>query len=265
MVKGESEEIKESLKPVKMKLEQLEAQLTVLSGLRETYDARFTMLSEKIGEIRSMSMTQAKDSAETRAKAERAIMALEGIKPEEFRTAIMRRDAEVEALKVKHSSTEEMIKTLMGELKEFRNALTRFKGMEAVIGMADDARKNIIRIQQLRDQVEMMSDKVMTAFIDFQRRFKEVSDLSLKVSALEEIGRSTSRAVGEIDVQLKQTVPRAEFEKLTGGTQGSSKSGGKSSGFVDEEYHKELEKVKERLRDTEKIVSRILSLILSAK
>ncbi|MEW5994895.1 MAG: hypothetical protein AB1476_05010 [Candidatus Hadarchaeota archaeon] len=284
---GDEESVKAALKPVTTKLEQMEAQVAALSSLRETYDTRFTMLSEKIGEVRSMILTQAKEGADAKAKAEKALMALEGVKPEEFRSAIIKRDADVEALKVKLSSTDDMIKNLMAEMRDFRNALAQFKGLEAVIGMSDEARKNIIRIQQLKDQVEVMSDKVMAAFMEFQRRFKDVTDLGLKVSTLEETVKPLGKSVNQIDVLVKQAVTKAEMAKLTGDIeslkrvaeeiktyhQQLTESGeatqklkvelGKTLKQAEIRNKKELAKINAQIKVLEKITSKLLKLILS--
>jgi predicted nucleic acid-binding Zn-ribbon protein len=283
------EEVKELLKPVRTKLDQLDATVTGLSTLRETYDTRFTMLSEKIGEVRSMVLTQAKESADAKAKAERALLSLEGVKPEEFRAAIIKRDAEIESIKARLTSLNDMIRSLMDEMKEFRNMLAKFKGLETVIGMADDARRNIIRIQQVRDQVEVMSDKVMSAFLEFQRRFKDVTDLSVRVAALDAQVKPMTKTVNQMDVLVKQAVSKAELSKLTGDIEtlrqaaaeireyhGRLSTGQKELGklkaefqravrHVDSKNRKEITRINARLRVIERVVSRILKLILSAK
>jgi uncharacterized coiled-coil DUF342 family protein len=67
----------------------------------------------------------------------------------------MRRDAEIEGIKTRLVTFEETVKSLRDEMKEYRETLARFKGLEAVLGMSEEARSNIVRIQQLRDQVEI--------------------------------------------------------------------------------------------------------------
>ena len=288
MAKGEEEEaVKAALKPLAGKLEQHDAQIGALSSLRETYDTRFSMISEKIGEVRSMVLTQAREGADAKAKAERALMSLEGVKPEEFRAAIIKRDAEVEAMKVKLSSTDDMIKSLMGEMREFRNMMAQFKGLEAVMGMSDEARKNIIRIQQLRDQVEVMSDKVMAAFLEFQRRFKDVTDLSLKVVSVEETMKPLGKTVNQLDVLVKQAVTRAELSKLTGDIEVLKRvseeiktyhqqmvdSGdaiqklrvelGKTIKLSDVQAKRELATMNAKIKVLEKVTSKMLKLILT--
>lgn len=279
----------EKTPPLAMRLDQLEAQVTALTSFREVYDARFTTLSEKIGEIRSMVLTQAKDGAELKAKAEKALMALEGIKPEEFRAAIMRRDAEIEKLNTKFATLEEMIKNLMNEMKEFRSTIAQFKGMETILGMTDEARKNMIRIQQLKDQVEVMSDKVMAAFLEFQRGFRDVTNLSLKLTTLEETVKPLEKAVSQMDVVVKQAVTKAELAKLTGDLetlkrlaqeirehyQGFSsrkealedlrEKHGRELKRLETKYRKELSKINAKVRVLERVSSRILNLLLSAK
>jgi len=281
------EAVKAALKPIAGKLEQHDAQIGALSSLRETYDTRFSMISEKIGEVRSMVLTQAREGADAKAKAEKALMSLEGVKPEEFRSAIIKRDAEVEAMKIKLSSTDDMIKNLMNEMREFRNMMAQFKGLEAVMGMSDDARKNIIRIQQLRDQVEVMSDKVMAAFLEFQRRFKDVTDLSLKVVSVEEAMKPLSKTVNQTDVLVKQAVTRAELSKITGDIETLKRisdeiktyhqqmvdSGdaiqklrvelGKTIKLSDVQSKRELAKMNAKIKVLEKVTSKMLKLILT--
>jgi len=270
-------------------LDQLDATVTGLATLRETYDTRFTMLSEKIGEVRSMVLTQAKESADAKAKAERALMSLEGIKPEEFRAAIIKRDAEIEGIKAKLTTLNDMIRSLMDEVKEFRNMIAKFKGLETVIGMADDSRKNVIRIQQVRDQVEVMSDKVMSAFLEFQRRFKDVTDLGVKVAALDAQVRPLAKTVNQMDVLVKQSVTKAELSKLTGDIETLKQAAmeireyherlntgqkeleklkaelQRSIKQVDSKTKKEITRINARLKVIERVISRILKLILSAK
>jgi chromosome segregation ATPase len=279
----------EKAQPLGMRLDQLEAQVTALASFREVYDARFTTLSEKIGEIRSMVLTQAKDSAELKAKAEKALMSIEGIRPEEFRAAIMRRDAEIEGIKTKMSALEDMIKSLMNEMKEFRSTIAQFKGMEAILGMTDEARKNMIRIQQLKDQVEVMSDKVMAAFLEFQRGFRDVTNLSLRLNTLEEAVRPLEKTVSQMDVTVKQAVTKAELAKLTGELETLKRLSQEIKGYyerlssrkealeglrgeqrrelkrLDTKYRKELSRINTKLRVLERVSSRVLNLLLSAK
>jgi len=284
---GSDEAVKAALKPIAGKIEQHDAQIGALSSLRETYDTRFSMISEKIGEVRSMVLTQAREGADAKAKAEKALMSLEGVKPEEFRSAIIKRDAEVEAMKVKLSSTDDMIKNLMGEMREYRNMMSQFKGLEAVMGMSDDARKNIIRIQQLRDQVEVMSDKVMAAFLEFQRRFKDVTDLSLKVTSVEESMKPIGKSVNQLDVLMKQAVTRAELSKLAGDIEAMKRisdeiktyhqqvteSGdaiqklrvevGKAIKQSETQSKSELAKINAKIKVLERVTSKMLKLILT--
>ncbi len=271
------------------RLDEVEARLAAVAGLRETYDARFTLLTEKVGELRSMIIAQAKESADARVKAEKALASLEGIKPEEFRAFLMRRDAEIEGIKTRLVTFEETVKSLREEMREYRETLARFKGLEAVLGMSDETRSNIVRIQQLRDQVEVASDKVMTAFMEFQRRLKDVTNLSVRVSRLEEMVKPLQQTVGRLEVELKGVVSRADFDKLAGELQAikgaaeevkkyhqeiSSNKGSlegvraefrKAVEEVERSNSAELRRLQRRLDVMEKAISRILKILLSAR
>jgi chromosome segregation ATPase len=279
---GEKEELER-------RLDEVEGRLAALAGLRETYDARFTLLTEKVGELRSMIIAQAKESADARVKAEKALASLEGIKPEEFRAFLMRRDAEMEGIKTRLTTFEETVKSLREEMREYRETLARFKGLEAVLGMSDEARSNIVRIQQLRDQVEVASDKVMTAFMEFQRRLKDVTNLSVRVSRLEEMVKPLQQTVGRLEVELRGLAPKADLDKLTGELQAikgaaeevkkyyqeiSSNKGSlegvkaelkKAVEEVERNNTAELKRLQRRLDVMERAVSRILKILLSAK
>jgi|GEM_PF-2266261 len=214
VTEGSEREASKADANIRMKLDQLEASVTGLMALREPTETRISMLNEKVGELRSMILTQAKDSADAKAKAERALGALEGIKPEEFRAMIAKRDKDIEGLKAKLSLLGDEMKELRNEIREYRETMAKFKGFETVIGMADDARRNIMRIQKLRDEVELMSDKVMSAFMEFQRRLKDMSDISVRLGVVEENLKNVSKTVSQMDVRVKQALPKADFEKF---------------------------------------------------
>ncbi len=282
-------EEKGKLGGLERRLGELEARVTALAGLREAYDARFTLITEKIGELRSMIIAQAKESADAKVKAEKALTSLEGIKPDEFKSYLMRRDAEIEGIKTRLSTFEDMVNSLRKEMKEYRETLAKFKGLETVIGMSDEARSNILRIQQIRDQVEVAADKVMTAFMEFQRRFKEVTNLEVRLSRLEDTIKPLQKAVGELEVSMKGLVSRADFDKLVGEIQhfralaediknyhrevsaeksvidGLREEFSRTLGNLERKNSTELKKLQQRLNVIERAVSRILKILLSSK
>lgn len=280
--KGRSEEILR-------RIGELEAKVAALSGLRETYDSRFTLLTEKVGELRSMMIAQAKESADAKVKAEKALASLEGIKPEEFRAFLMRRDAEIEGIKAKMVTFEESVKALREEMKEYRATLAQFKGLEAILGMSDEVRSNIVRIQQLKDQVEISADKVMTAFMELQRRMKDVNNLVVRVSRLEEMIKSMQKSVSDLEVLARNFVNRADFDKVVSELQGMKAMSEELKNFygkfssdksvleeirdelrrsvdsIEKKNSVELKRLQQRLDMLEKAVSRILKILLSAK
>ncbi|MEM2875000.1 MAG: hypothetical protein QW567_03160 [Candidatus Hadarchaeales archaeon] len=268
-------EVVKSDAPLKMKVDQLEASVTALMALREPTEARLSMLNEKIGELRTMILSQAKDSADAKAKAERALGALEGIKPEEFRSMIMRRDKDIEGLKAKFSLIEDEIKELRKEIAGYRDTMAKFKGFETVVGMADEARKNIMRIQQLRDQVELMSDKVMSAFMEFQRRLREVTDMTVRLGVVEENLKTISKTLSQMDATLKQALPKADFDKFVSTQLGERlKSGVDPSEFskmrelvevlkeADEKNQKRFARIEREIKVVETGISKLLDALI---
>lgn len=211
---GEDSARKDRVTSLSAKIDRLETMVMAVQALREPTEARLSMLTEKIGELRSMLLTQSKDSTEARVKAEQALAALEGINPSEFRAAIMKRDREIETVKTKLEVLEDMIKATKNEIKEFRETLLKFKGFESVVDMAGEIRKSEARVQQLRDQVEVLTDKVMSAFMEFQRKLKEMTDLSVRLSVVEDNLKNTSKMAMRLDTKLKETITRSDFEKF---------------------------------------------------
>jgi len=116
-----------------------------------------------------------------------------------------------------------------------------------------------------------------------------VTDLSIKVAALETQLKPLSKLVNDMDVRVKQAVTKAELTKLTGDIETLRqaateireyherlKSGQQElqkvrSEFqralkqLDSQIRKEINKINARLKVIERVVSRILKLILSAK
>ncbi len=193
-------------------IDRLSARLDALAALRETFDTRFSLMSEKIGEIRSMVLGQERESADLRKKAEKAVSMVEETHPESLYAEFKKKEAEINILKDRLASTDEMTRTIMEELRDTRRTINEFKGIEGIMKLSEDVRNELIKLQKVQAEMDKQADKVGTIFIEIQRRFKDMARVEVQADTLSENIKSLTKGISNIEVRLSEVVTRAELE-----------------------------------------------------
>ncbi|MEM2878943.1 MAG: hypothetical protein QXG10_05320 [Candidatus Hadarchaeales archaeon] len=196
-------------------IDRISAQIEALMKLRETLDARFSAVSEKIGEIRSMVLTQEKDSSELKKRVEKAVSMVEETHPESLYTEFKKKEAEISVLKDRIASTEELLKTLMADLKDLRRTVSEFRGIEGLINLSKDIRADLKSLQKTKAEMEKYADKVVNIFVEVQRRFKELAKLVVRVDSQGESLKSIGKGLSSLEIRMNDMVTKIDLEKTS--------------------------------------------------
>jgi len=194
-------------------IDRLSAQIEALMKLREVLDTRFSAVSEKIGEIRSMVLTQERENAELRKRIEKTISVVEETKPESLYAEFKKKEAEMEMLRDRLSSTEEILQTIVRDLKDLRRTVVQFKGIQGLMKLSKEVRGELRTVQKTKGEIEKHADKITSIFIEVQRRFKDFAKLSVKVDSHGETIKSLNKTVSAMEVKLNEFVTKAELGK----------------------------------------------------
>lgn len=220
-----------SLGQVIADLEKLKAKFTTFYEINKAATERFTRINEQIGELRTMLMERDKDSRMLEAKATQAIDMVESVQPDKLMIEVRKQDAKIEALKANLESNEIIMNNAISELKNIRNKMQAFTGMEQVIKMSEEVKKELMETKKTDVTISRHADKVETIFSEIQKRF----------SGFEKFGDNLK----DLDSSLKDVTSDLDSLKT------------RTAGFANK---KDVEDLLTKFNNFEKQVSGIMSL-----
>lgn len=197
-----------------VELERLKAQFESFKEIRNAFNERFTMISEQLGELRTMVLQKDKDISELEAKAMMVIDLVQTVQPDKFMVEIKKQDGKVEALKAGIESVDAIVKRVLDELKDVRDKMAVFKGVDQVVKMNDEVKSELINMKKIEAVSMGHADKVETIFLEMQKRFK---DLDMLKDTLNEMVVSTKTVTSDLEsmkIRLAESVKKSEVEKI---------------------------------------------------
>lgn len=153
--------------------ERLKARVDSLMELNKSSTERFSIISEQIGELRTMSMDRERQIDTLDIKATKAADLVEQAHPEKIMEENMRLDAKIESLKVKIDSNRMIYDSLMDEVKSIKDQIAVFKNTEEILHLNEDVKNQLMSIQKIKGVVELHASKVEGMFIEVQRNFTD--------------------------------------------------------------------------------------------
>jgi len=195
-------------------LEKLKAQFTTFYELQKTSGERFSNITEQIGGLRSMLIERDKDSQHLEAKATQAIDLVKSVQPDKFLVELRKMDSKIEALKANLESNENVIKNTINELKDMRNKMAVFKGMEQVIKMNEDVKAELLGIKKVQAMIERHADKVETIFSEMQKKFSDFIRVTDMVKDLDKSFKVISSDFDSIKIKITDFGTKKQIENL---------------------------------------------------
>lgn len=192
----------------------LKAQFDQFSELRKVINERFTRINEQVGELRGMIMDSNRAMQEIEVKTVKAVDLVDAVHPDKLMVEVRKQDAKIESLKANIESNDAIMKTIMDQLKDMRHQVTTFRGIDQVVQLNDEVKKELMNIKKVEATVERHSDKIEGIFIESQKRFQEFESLTDK---LKEIQRQLSSLVEQSDqhkVKVTTLASKKEVEDL---------------------------------------------------
>jgi chromosome segregation ATPase len=256
-----------SLGKLTAEVEKLKAQFSTFYELQKASNERFSNITEQLGSLRSMIIERDKDAQHLEAKATQAIDLVSAVQPDKFMVEIRKIDSKVEALRANLESNENIIKNTINELKEMRNRMTVFKGMEQVIKMNEDVKAELMEIKKVQALVERHADKVETIFSEMQKKFSDFIRTIDTVNDLDKSFKQISSDFDSIKVKIADFGTKKEIENLVAKFDDFekyisnivtliNKKFGKLEKEMDEEFSKKFSEAEKLLRGFETLAQK---------
>ncbi|NTV23683.1 MAG: hypothetical protein HGA85_04885, partial [Nanoarchaeota archaeon] len=155
----------------------LKAQFDQFAELRKVINERFTRINEQVGELRGMIMDTNRSMQDMEVKTVKAVDLVEAVHPDKLMVDVRKQDAKIESLKANIESNESIMKTLMEQLKDLRRQISQFRGVDQVVQMNEEVKKELMAIKKVEAGVERHADKIEGIFMESQKRFQDFESL----------------------------------------------------------------------------------------
>jgi len=134
-------------------------------------------------------------------KAETASDMVSQLKPEKILGEVKKGMAEVEILKAKLTTNEELYKKIIEELRTLRQKMAMFKGVDALIELNKETSENLNIMKKLEANIEKESSKVENTFVQFQRQFKDFTRFKDWSEGVEEEYKKMSKEFSALKIK----------------------------------------------------------------
>ena len=192
-------------------VDRLKAGQEAFQEVRKSFTERFTRLSEQIGELRSMILDRDRTIQTIELKSIKAIDLVESIKPDKFMMDIERQNVKIEALKANLEGNEAILDQVMEELKEMRRKMSFFRGIEEIIKLREEIKKELIGIKKIEGTISIQTDKVQTIYTEMRRKIQDLDNFN---SQLQESRANIEQNSKDVDFLKTKIINFAEKEEL---------------------------------------------------
>ncbi|MEM2138589.1 MAG: hypothetical protein QXM96_00330 [Candidatus Woesearchaeota archaeon] len=208
------EQVNNSASALSAEIIKLKAQFDQFSELRKVINERFTRINEQIGELRGMIMDTNRSMQDVEIKTVKAVDLVEAVHPDKLMVEVRKQDAKIESLKAGIESNDSIMKSLMEQLKDMRHEVSTFRGIDQVVKLNEEVKKELMDIKKIEATVERHSDKIEGIFIETQKKFQEFDSLNDKFKELQRQVSSLLEISDQTKVKLATTATKKEVEDL---------------------------------------------------
>ena len=195
-------------------IEKLKAQFSTFFEMQKSVGERFSMVNQQIGELRSMLIERDKSGQLLEAKATQAIDLVKTVQPDRMMIELRKSDGKVEALRANIESTENIISNLVTELKDVKSKIIVFRGLEQVMALNDEAKKELLEVKKIQATVERHADKVETMFSEMQKKFTDFIKFNDIIKDLDKGFKQISTDFDSIKIKMSDLASKKEVENL---------------------------------------------------
>jgi chromosome segregation ATPase len=173
------------IKKIKMDVDRLNAQIEALKQMSKVSEERFQRISEEIGELRRGGIEREKEINKIRVEAEKASQLVSQVQPEKLMMELEKEDAKLQAVVAKEKADRALMDHITKELKDIRASIEAFRGVESLMELNEEVKKELMNIKKVESMVKKHADKVEGIFIKTEKSFSKFLRLSQEFKSLE--------------------------------------------------------------------------------
>jgi len=210
--KERDEEYTEAPAKSNFEAERINARIESLNELLKGHSERFSTLSQQIGEVRAMTLSNEKLISKSMQSAEMAVDIVKEVKPEKLRIEYQKIDARISAFEEKVELNKQFMDTIMSELKELRRKSDLFIGTDAILKLNEDIKKDLLDAHKISTMARVHADKSEQIFIELKRGFADTQKTNEIVSRLDASYSGISKQMEKLKLDYSNITQNGDFE-----------------------------------------------------
>jgi hypothetical protein len=203
-----------SVVKLQTELDRVKASVEAFAEVRKSFAERFSRISEQIGELRGMILERDKSMQEIELKAIKAYDLVEAVQPDKIMTLVQKQDAKSEALKANLEGNESIMDRVMEELKTVKQKIEFFRGVEEIVKLSEEVKKELIEIKKIESKISINTDKVETLYSEMRKKFQFVDEVESKLTELSVGTVQNTKDVGFLKDRIKGLADKEEVDAL---------------------------------------------------
>jgi uncharacterized coiled-coil DUF342 family protein len=203
-----------SLIKISTDVDRLKAGVEAFTEVRKSFTERFTRMSEQIGELRSMILERDRTIQTLELKAVKAADLVESIKPDKFMVELQKQNVKIEALKANLEGNEAIVDRVMEELKEIRRKIDFFRGVEEIIKLSEEVKKELIAIKKIEGTINIQTDKVQTIYSEMRKKIQALDTFNNQLQETRVEIDQSAKDIDSIKTKISGLADKSEVDKI---------------------------------------------------
>jgi chromosome segregation ATPase len=195
-------------------IDKIKASVEAFAEVRKSFTERFTRTSEQIGELRSMILERDRTIQTLELKAVKAADLVESIKPDKFMIQIQKQNVKIEALKANLEGNEAIVDRVMEELKEMRRKIQFFRGVEEIVKLSEEVKKELIGVKKIEGTISIQTDKVQTIYSEMRKKLQDLDNFNSTIQETRVNIEQNMKDVEYLKTKISGFAEKAELDKI---------------------------------------------------
>ncbi len=195
-------------------VDRLKASSEAFAEVRKSFNERFTRISEQIGELRSMILERDRTIQTLELKAIKAADLVESIQPDKFMMEIQKQNVKIEALKANLEGNEAIVEKVMEDLREIRRKIEFFRGVEEIIRLSEEVKKELIEIKKIEGAINIQTDKIQTIYSEMRKKMQNLDTFNSQLQETRVNIEQNSKDIDSLRLKVSGLAEKSEVDKI---------------------------------------------------
>lgn len=199
---------------ISTEIDKVKASVDSFGEVRKGLTERITGLSQQIGELRAMIMDRDRTIQEIELKSIKAADLVESVHPDKLMIELQKEDAKFEALKANLEGNEAIMNRIMEELREIRKKIEFFRGIEEIVKLSEEVKKELVEIKKVEASIHANTDKVDTIYSELRKKFQEIDLFKDNLQELKVNLEQNTKDIDFVKTKISGLTDKEEFDRL---------------------------------------------------